>query len=323
MSSGKYPFTNLVFSGGGVRGCGYTKLWSVFEEYGIAPQIKRTVGVSAGAIIAGLIALGLSGLEIEIAVRNMKLSKFADNSFGIALDIYRLFSRFGWNRGDAFTKWFGAIVAQRFGDPNATLKQVYDVTGIEFNAGVTCLELEQGKIINYKTDPDLPFCKLVRMSMSIPGFFLPVIYQNRTYVDGGLVNNYPIWYVDSDETLGFRLIGKSRSQAIESQVTESIESIEPQVTDSDSSIWQRLFGNTEDVNKISNIKQYVSSIISTFTRTIEISAIRQGYWERTVKIDTDVMGSTDFDPDPELMELVISNGEKALREYLDSYEPKL
>lgn len=315
MSSGKYPFTTLVFSGGGVRGCGYTKLWSVFEEYGIAPQIKRTVGVSAGAIIAGLIALGLSGSEIETTVRNMKLSKFADNSFGIALDIYRLFSHFGWNRGDAFTKWFGAIVAQRFGDPNATLKQVYDVTGIEFNAGVTCLELEQGRIINYKTDPDLPFCKLVRMSMSIPGVFLPVIYQNQTYVDGGLVNNYPIWYVDSDETLGFRLIGKPRAQVSESQVSE--------VTNSNSSIWQKMFGNTGTTNRISNIKQYVSSIISTFTRTIEISAIREGYWERTVKIDTDIMGSTDFDPDLDLMELVISNGEKALREYLESYEPKL
>lgn len=53
--------------------------------------------------------------------------------------------------------------------------------------------------------------------------------------------------------------------------------------------------------------------------TIESSAIHDDYWERTVRIDTDVMGSIDFNPDPELVELVINNGERALRTYLNDY----
>lgn len=348
-----YSFTNLVFSGGGVRGCGYAKLWSVLEEYGIAPQIKAVIGVSAGSIIAGMIAMGCSGKEIEEMVRTMNFGDFADNSFGITLDIYRLISRFGWNKGDVFLDWYGAIIAKRFhhpdgrGNPDATLKEVFDATGIEFNAISTCLELEKGRVFNYKTDPNLPFRKLVRMSISVPGFFLPVIHEGYTYVDGGVVNNYPIWYFDSvkpdyheadsvkpnsstksekSNTIGFRLIGNPRSSRAVSLSREITlrDTTSWQSSSWQSSSWQwvrnRIFGTPlSTIKRITNIKDYVSSLISTMIHTIESSAMHDGYWERTVRIDTDVIGSIDFNPDPELVEVVINNGERALRAYLDSY----
>jgi predicted acylesterase/phospholipase RssA len=53
-------------------------------------------------------------------------------------------------------------------------------------------------------DPDeLEIAKAVRMSMSIPMFFDPVVHQNPTkrddehvIVDGGLLSNFPIWLFD-------------------------------------------------------------------------------------------------------------------------------
>ena len=189
------------------------------------------------------------------------------------------------------------------------------------------------------------------MSISVPGFFLPVIHDGYTYVDGGVVNNYPIWYFDSvnsdpansdpaksdsvkpekNHTIGFRLIGNPRpsravslSREITLRETTSSEFSTSEFSTSKFSTWQwvrnRVFGTPlSTIKRITNIKDYVSSLISTMIHTIESSAMHDGYWERTVRIDTDVMGSIDFNPDPMLVELVINNGERALRAYLDSY----
>src|SRR5436305_307633 len=53
-------------------------------------------------------------------------------------------------------------------------------------------------------DPDeLEVARAVRMSMSIPMFFDPVVHQNpananeeHVIVDGGLLSNFPIWLFD-------------------------------------------------------------------------------------------------------------------------------
>jgi NTE family protein len=309
-----HDITDLVFSGGGVRGCGYARIWSVLEEYNLSCQIKRVVGVSAGSIVAGLIALGLKGDKIECIVRNMNFGNFADNSIGFSLDIYRLITQFGWNKGDVFLKWYGDIIASRFGHPDATLQDVYNETGIEFCVLATCLESEEGKMFSYKSDPNLSFRKAVRMSISIPGFFVPVIHEGCTYVDGGVVNNYPIWYFQEEgcgieKTLGFRLVGNPHP----------VRRITCTTLSTQRSYWQWVKEKfISPRGGISNIKDYVSSIVSTMCRTIERSEIREGYWERTVQIDTDILGSLDFTPPRELVQKVIENGEKALRDYLDS-----
>src|SRR5579864_920356 len=54
----KYPFQNLVFEGGGVRGVAYAGALDVLDRAGILSQIQAVAGTSAGAITAALVALG-------------------------------------------------------------------------------------------------------------------------------------------------------------------------------------------------------------------------------------------------------------------------
>jgi NTE family protein len=48
------------------------------------------------------------------------------------------------------------------------------------------------------------------MSYSLPLLFKPVVYNNYYYVDGGIVNNYPIKYFKNDikNTIGITLINQ-------------------------------------------------------------------------------------------------------------------
>ncbi len=47
-----YPFRNLVFEGGGVKGSAYIGAIRALNEEGILPEIQRFGGTSAGAITA-------------------------------------------------------------------------------------------------------------------------------------------------------------------------------------------------------------------------------------------------------------------------------
>jgi len=61
-----YPFKNLVFEGGGVKGAAYVGAMQALDENKILGNIERICGTSAGAITAVLIGLGFSVEEAEI-----------------------------------------------------------------------------------------------------------------------------------------------------------------------------------------------------------------------------------------------------------------
>ena len=172
-----------------------------------------------------------------------------------------------------------------------------------------------------KTEPDMPIRLALRMSMSIPAFFTAVPYQGRTYIDGGVVDNYPIWHFDKFDpsdprhanesgkhcpTIGFRLIGQPLAELPRRGLGSWV-----------SNVWDWL--NGAEPGRISNLKDYLSALINTMCKTIENSAIRQDYWDRTVIIDTGEMGSIDFHPTEELVERVVEAGETALTDYLEEF----
>lgn len=60
-----YPFKNLVFKGGGVRGIAYLGALEVLAEKGILEKAENVAGASAGAITALLVSLGYSFEDIK------------------------------------------------------------------------------------------------------------------------------------------------------------------------------------------------------------------------------------------------------------------
>jgi NTE family protein len=105
-----YPFRNLVFEGGGVKGLAYVGALQVFQQKGILPNITRVGGTSAGAICALLVGLNLPIDEISSIFLNLDFKKFLDGSWGVVRDTDRLINEFGWYKGDFFRAWAADIV---------------------------------------------------------------------------------------------------------------------------------------------------------------------------------------------------------------------
>ncbi|XP_066265652.1 uncharacterized protein [Branchiostoma lanceolatum] len=198
-----FPFENLVFEGGGARGVAYVGTLRVLETAGILPRIKRVAGVSAGAITATLVALGLECHEVaeqaSVEIGNILIS---GGFWEQLVKPINLFRRYGWERGDGLYKFLGDILEKYTGNPDITFKQLYEMNlkCEELCIVVTNLDQLTEEYCHVKTTPDLPIRKAVRMSMSIPGLFEPVLDDchgsYEFFVDGGVICNFPIHCFD-------------------------------------------------------------------------------------------------------------------------------
>ncbi|XP_052797030.1 uncharacterized protein LOC128229234 isoform X2 [Mya arenaria] len=191
-----FPFENLAFEGGGNKGLAYCGAVRVLEELGVYSQVKRYAGASAGAMTAALLSVGYNSYEIEEFL-SQDLSKiFLDHSCGFMSLLPNLLTGYGWNPGKRIYKWFGQQLEAKTGNADVTFAEILERFGKELCVVATNLNMMNAEYFHPKTSPDMPVRMAVRMSMSIPGLFQATEYrmhgEDNTYVDGGLLCNYPI-----------------------------------------------------------------------------------------------------------------------------------
>jgi predicted acylesterase/phospholipase RssA len=99
-----------------------------------------------------------------------------------------------------------------------TMKDFYDLNGIEIHSFAT--ELNSFSLIDmsYKTHPDWTVLDVVYSSCSLPIVFTPLFYENKTYCDGGFLSNYPLKQcidngADPSEILGMYRLQESGTES--------------------------------------------------------------------------------------------------------------
>jgi NTE family protein len=214
-----FPYRNLVFEGGGVKGLAYAGAVDVLDQAGISSQIERVGGASAGAITATLVSLGYTGDEVRQTFMNMDFTKFED---GGLLGPERLLEEYGWYKGDYFLNFIEEQIGRKTGNPRATFADVKRPDFKDLYVVGTELTQQLSVVFSNESSPDMAIADAVRISMSIPLFFAACKVGDNVFCDGGVLNNYPISLFDkqrylsdpsgdpdeditNQETLGFHL----------------------------------------------------------------------------------------------------------------------
>jgi NTE family protein len=212
MPTQDYPYKNLVFEGGGVKGVAYGGVFEVLEQRQITPHIESVAGTSAGAITATMMALNYSAEEFLKIMMTLNFEKFEDGCDLIGP--IRLIRRFGWFKGNYFLKLMESYIAKKTSDGHhpgngrATFRDLIekyrDLHFKRLYVFGTNLTQQAVQKFSYETTPDMAVADAVRISMSIPFFFKARFYEqngsNDAYCDGGVLNNYPIDTFDEQHT---------------------------------------------------------------------------------------------------------------------------
>lgn len=311
-----FPFKGMIFEGGGTAGIGHVGAVRNFEKLGILNKIKYFVGSSAGAIAAGALSVGADSQTLEDILFNTDFHRFQDDSRGFVRDIYRLVTRFGWYKGDELYKWYGEVLTKLRVSPDITFQQVYEQFGNFLIITSTDINLGTTVYMDLMTTPDMPIRQAVKRSSLLPLVFqadsqvLPTqIFENNEvkvknlkhyFVDGGLLNNYPIGQLDHllshYQVIGFKLLS-----------TKELAEL-------------KINGLAKNNQGPDHIVDYINMLYSIIRNQALKLHVDQEDYQRTVKIDVGTISSTEFDMSDQDKSFLISQGEKASQDYLDNFD---
>jgi NTE family protein len=321
QTGGKELQADLVFEGGGVKGIGLAGAYRELADRGYRPEC--VAGTSAGAITAALVAVGYTGAELEdIVLKQMHFQDFEDptflNRFGTPGEMLQFFKSRGMHSGNYFLNWMrerleakGITKFGQLGNQQPTNdKRSYRLQVIASDLTARSMLVLPRDADQLGIDPDeLEIAEAVRMSMSIPIFFEPVLFkhgqtgQEHVIVDGGLLSNYPIWLFDSPDdtppqfpTLGMLLVAPGQKAPL-----LPAPAPDAQLPDVGSDV------------------DFLKAIAETMMQAHDRFYVEQANYARTIPIPTLGIGTTQFNISPQQAQELFNSGKTAAAQFLDTW----
>ncbi len=155
----------IVLSGGGVRGIAHLGVLKAFEDVGV--KFTHVCGTSAGSIAGAFYCAGINpeeGLNIFLRTRLLKFVRPALGSLGL-ISIEHTKTIF---------------------EEHIPYQKIEELP-VELTICAT--NFSEGHISYFTEGPLIP---AILASSCIPGIFKPIMINNEMYVDGGVLNNFPI-----------------------------------------------------------------------------------------------------------------------------------
>ena len=314
---------DAVFEGGGVKGIGLVGALQAFEEHGFRWQ--NLAGTSAGAITAALVAVGYKAMELKevmntrVDIRNLMDTSGIGKLPVIGPWLSLIFTQ-GMYQGEYFLQVMRELIAEKTGKQRFTFadlvmpkepddseedyerKYKYKLRVIACDiSDNTMLVLPQDVARLDRNPDDLEVALAVRMSISFPFFFKPVIVQEagrrrskHWTVDGGMLSNFPIWLFDSPPgrppawpTIGFLLAEPASG--------------EPH--------YQRIRG----------LVSMTRAMVKTMTAAHDRKALEGADKRRIVQIPTGKYNTLDFNLNDSDREWLYSSGYQAAKQFLSTW----
>jgi len=193
----KRPKVGVVLSGGGAKGFAHIAVLRAIEELNI--PVDYIGGTSMGSTVAALYAMGYTVDELEKLARETDWYRYFQNSpdrdnESIRRRIYFQEFPFTFDIGkDGISVPKGFVNGQRIGLFLSRL--TWDYHNVEdfhklpvpFLCVATDFEKGEGVVLDRGN-----LAESLRASMAIPSVFNPVELNGNIFLDGGVVNNFPV-----------------------------------------------------------------------------------------------------------------------------------
>jgi NTE family protein len=270
-------YDTLCLSGGGVKGfafLGALKYLQSIKHIDLS-NITNYVGTSAGSMVSFVLSLDYTPHDIINFILEFNFKKIVPES-----SIDTLLLSHGIDNGDKIMIIMQNFLKEKFNLDDITFEEHYKLTNKKITFIGTNFTKGTETPFNYITHPNMSVLTAIRISISIPIVFTPVLYDSDYYVDGALVNNFPIKYCNPETTLGM-------------YIKNCIS------------------------NKLDNIMNLTVGCLSIVTDIISKKDCRDCYY--IVEIENCNMEATNFDIDNERKLKIINLGIKFAKKFIEKF----
>jgi NTE family protein len=195
---------HLVLSGGSMKGLAYLGAIKYLEENDLISSIETFCGTSVGSCVVFYLLLGYNFTELYDVFYNLDINKARNVT---PENILNFCDEYGLDKGENVVKIQRVFLRKKLGVNDITFKELFNRTNKSLVITGSCLNTMSVEYFDYKKTPNMSVIEAIRISLSIPFFFTPIVHNGKYYVDGAVTNNYPIEQFpnNNSQTLGLLL----------------------------------------------------------------------------------------------------------------------
>ena len=184
----------LILSGGGNKCSSFLGSLKYLIDNKIIDfkKIKKIIGVSGGMMYIIPLLLGYSideTIKIFLNTNPKNLLNYDQFSIQNLINNYGIFE-------NNLMKYYCTIFQKYKQYNEINLKELYQLSKIELIGKVVNVTKNRIEYISYQSHPNLKLSLLIQMTTCIPIIFQPILYKKDYYVDGGMLDNYPLHVFD-------------------------------------------------------------------------------------------------------------------------------
>lgn len=185
---------SIVITGGGPTGLlsygalkqlHITGIWNINE-------ITSIYASSIGGFIAFVIVLKMDWNVIDDYFINRP---WEDAFSDVKMDILEIIYNKGIDGEEMVKIITEPLLKSSNLSPDITMLELYNYTKIKLCFTVTEINTTVGlntQLISYITHPDITLNKAIAMTTALPMLFKPVFHEEKCFIDGGILNNFPV-----------------------------------------------------------------------------------------------------------------------------------
>jgi predicted acylesterase/phospholipase RssA len=181
-------YNTLVLSGGSIKAISQLGAIQYCYDNKLIDGVKTFIGVSAGGIIAYLLAIGYTPVEIMVYLCTHDV--FKDSQY---LDIVSMMNGSGALNFTKIQEHLEQMTIEKIGRV-VTFQDIKEIFGKNLIITTYNWTLQTLEYQSCKTTPDMPCLIALRQSSALPLVFPPFKYMGNYYIDGGIYDNFPIDY---------------------------------------------------------------------------------------------------------------------------------
>lgn len=198
-TKGGHIYDTLILSGNSTNAIVTLGALQFLMDNGHIKDIKNYIGTSSGAILSVLLLIGYQPIEIltYLCIEKVykKMVQFNISNMLLMGKPLMSFEPIKSSLEQLIVDKLGYMPTMRTVDKLGDKKLVFTT----YN-----LTDDRREYISSETYPDLPVIQGIRMSSNFPLVFEPYMYDEKAYLDGGLVDNFAVEY---GERVGDRCLG--------------------------------------------------------------------------------------------------------------------
>ena len=175
-----------MLSGGGIKALATCSALKCLNDNSCLDNINVYAGTSAGAVVAFLLVIGYKPEDIFHLITQIGISEMKN------IRIENFLTKFGIDDASEIELIIEKLCIAKNISKECTFQELFDRTQKKLFVNACCINDKTLHFFSVDHSPNFSVFKAVRMSMALPIYFTPIQIDDKIFIDGGCIDNFPI-----------------------------------------------------------------------------------------------------------------------------------